>query len=279
MIWASLFSCQSPDYQTTQEPESRAQIESDLPSRVEKAALQELLDSAGLRGSFLVYDPQENIHFSNDFAWAEKGQLPASTYKIPHSIIALETGVVADTNTLFPWDGEPREIPTWEEDLIFKQAFARSCVPCYQEVAREVGVKRMQDWLDKLDYGAMNVDSSNLDRFWLRGASRISPMEQVDFLVRLKEEQLPITERSYALMKEMMFIVERPAYILRGKTGWSNENEHHNGWFVGYLEMSNGDYYYFANNFEPLEGYDMNQFAEVRRALSHRACQVLGMIP
>ncbi len=278
LFLASLESCKQSGPETSGTLQDSSLVEH-ISQRVEKPTLQHLLDSCGLRGSFVFYDPQIDTYYSNDFAWAEKGQLPASTYKIPHSIIAFETRVVEDTSTRFPWDGEPRALAMWETDMVFKQAFARSCVPCYQQVAQKIGVKRMQEWLAKLNYGQMEVDSSNLDMFWLRGASRISPMEQIDFLLRLKEGTLPIAARTYDLMKEMMFIVERPTYTLYGKTGWSNENGHHNGWFVGYLKRSDGKFFFFANNFEPLADYDMSQFAEVRRALSHQACQHLGMIP
>ena len=71
------------------------------------------------------------------------GHLPASTFKIPNSIIALETGLIEDDSTLIKWDGDERRLPAWEQDLVFRDAFHYSCVPCYQEIARKIGEKRM----------------------------------------------------------------------------------------------------------------------------------------
>ncbi len=90
--------------------------------RVVHPELQAILDAAGVTGSILIYDNWKDEYYSNDFDKAGKSQLPASTFKIPHSIIALESGVVEDDSTLFPWDGNARRLTAWEQDLNFKEA-------------------------------------------------------------------------------------------------------------------------------------------------------------
>jgi beta-lactamase class D len=128
-----------------------------------------------------------------------------------------------------------RAINNWEQDLILKDAFHISCVPCYQVVARKIGVERMVEYLGKLDYGEMKVDSSNIDYFWLEGESKITQFQQIDFLKRFYLSKLPISGRTEKIMKRMMFIEENENYKLTGKTGWSDSNGN-NGWFVGYVE-------------------------------------------
>src|SRR5690606_14963651 len=71
---------------------------------------QAILDSAQVKGAILIYDLETDQWYSNNFNWAKKGQLPASTFKIPNSVIAIETGVVKNDSTLFRWDGEPRAL-------------------------------------------------------------------------------------------------------------------------------------------------------------------------
>lgn len=66
-----------------------------------KIAFQSILDSAKVKGAILVYDAQQAKYYSNDFEWANQGQLPASTFKIPNSMVALETGVVENDSTFF----------------------------------------------------------------------------------------------------------------------------------------------------------------------------------
>ena len=67
---------------------------------------QTIIDSNNLNGSILIYNLKNDQYYSNDFKWAKKGQLPASTFKITNSIIAFETNVVPNDSTLFKWNGE-----------------------------------------------------------------------------------------------------------------------------------------------------------------------------
>ena len=249
--------------------------ESSYGQQVQSAELQKILDKAGLSGSILVYSADADTYYSNDFDHAERGQLPASTYKIPHSLIALDLGIVEDESTVFPWNGEERAMSQWEQDLTFRQAFHLSCVPCYQGIARQVGVDRMKEYLERLEYGRMDVSSENLDQFWLRGESRISPMEQVGFLRRLYEGDLRLAPETLSVFREMMVMEETDSYRLSGKTGWSVDQGVDNGWFVGYLEKG-GSVCFFASNLAPGPEVSDADFLQARKGVTMKALQVLG---
>lgn len=225
----------------------------------------------------MIYDLEKETYYSNDFKWTKIGNLPASTFKITNSIIALETGVVKDDSTLFKWDGKKRWLKSWEQDLIFKDAFHFSCVPCYQDVARRIGANRMNEYLDKLDYGNMIVDSSNIDIFWLEGDSRITQFQQINFLKRFFESKLPISKRTEKRMKKLMVIEENKNYKLSGKTGWSVRNGNNNGWFVGYIEIES-KIYFFATNLSPKESFNMEMFSMIRKEITLKAFKKLNII-
>lgn len=238
---------------------------------------QTLIDSADVNGSILIYDLKDDKYYSNNFNWAKKGYLPASTYKITNSIIALETGVVQSDSTLFKWNGEERRLKIWEQDMIFKDAFHYSCVPCYQEVARKIGVNRMNKYLDKFDYGKMKVDSTNIDLFWLEGESQINQYQQIEFLKRFYNSELPISQRTETIMKRMIVIEEDETYKLSGKTGWSIRDGNNNGWFVGFVEIKENTYF-FATNVEPNQNFNMDLFPMIRKELTFKALKQLNII-
>ena len=244
--------------------------------QISKSTFQTILDSAKVKGTILIHDLQKDQYFSNDFEWANKGQLPASTFKIPNSIIALETGVVENDSTLFKWDGEKRALKIWQQDLIFKEAFQFSCVPCYQDVARRVGAQRMNTYLDKLNFGQMQVDSTTIDNFWLTGTSRISPFQQIDFLKRLYTSKLPISKRTETILKRMLLLKQTDAYKYSGKTGWSIDDKHNNCWFVGYIEK-HGQVFFFATNLEPTPQFNMDNFAMIRKKVTDEALKEMGI--
>lgn len=254
------------------------QKEIDVVTRSINLEFQKILDEADVKGAILIYDFQNKNYHSNDFSWAKTGKLPASTYKIPNSIIALETGVVHDLNTIFPWNGERRFLKSWEEDLTFTQAFQRSCVPCYQEIARKIGVERMNEYLGKFQYGNIQVDSTTIDSFWLQGNARIDQFQQIDFLARFFQSKLPISKRTEAIVKEMMILKQTENYVLRGKTGWSIVDDLHNGWFVGYVENGT-EVFFFATNVAPISTtFDEKKFQECRKEVTYKALKQLNVL-
>jgi beta-lactamase class D len=261
-----LYSC------TTKQKTTEQQSAPSTKKEIERSSFQSIIDSARLNGSILLYDLEKNTYYSNDFVWARKPNLPASTFKITHSIIALETGIAQNDSTILKWDGEDRRLENWEQDLMLREAFHYSCVPCYQEIARSIGPKRMAKYLDSLKYGQMQVDSSNIDMFWLQGNSRINQFEQINFLSRFHRSKLPISERTEKIMKRMMIIEQTDTYTLRGKTGWSIANEQDNGWFVGYIVLDNKAYF-FATNVEPTAKFDMHNFPQIRKEITFHALE------
>jgi beta-lactamase class D OXA-209 len=246
------------------------------PKEVIKPELGSILDSLQVKGTILIYDVKNKTYYSNDFSWAKTGFIPASTFKIPNSIIALETGVVQSDSAIFKWDGEKRRFKKWEEDLTFKKAFQVSCVPCYQEIARKIGVKRMQSYLQKLNYRGMIFDTLTIDKFWLEGKSRITPMQQIDFLERFYFSKLPISKRTETILKDIMQIEKTERYTLSGKSGWGMRNDINNGWLVGYIEAKNR-LYFFATNIEKKET-NMDEFPIIRHHSTKEAFRKLQLL-
>ena len=71
----------------------------------------------GTTGTFVGYKVDDYLIIASDKVRSGEGQLPASTFKIPNSIIALETGVVEDPDKdVFKWDGVTRSIEAWNKD-------------------------------------------------------------------------------------------------------------------------------------------------------------------
>lgn len=214
-----------------------------------KNEFRTILDTLGVTGSVLVYDAGQETFYSNDFDWAKKGFIPASTFKIANGIIAVETGVVEDEDVIFKWDGQKRALSNWEQDLTFKQAFQFSCVPCFQQIARDVGEDRMKHYLSEFEYGQIMFEGSEIDSFWLRGASRISQFEQIAFLERFYFEKLGISERTTAIMKKVMLIDDSQGQTLSGKTGLGRMDDTDIGWIVGYQEIDD-TVFIFATNIQ-----------------------------
>lgn len=167
---------------------------------------------------------------------------PCSTFKIWNTAIGLETGLLTSADQPFwKWDGVERSIKPWNQDLSLRQAYAASCVPAYQALARDIGSIRMNAWLKRLDYGDGNT-SSGVDVFWLPAPGRtpllISADEQAALMKRLATGDVPFSPKTLAVLKEIMVTRATDRGTLYGKTGTSGTVEAGKpeiGWFVGYL--------------------------------------------
>ena len=90
---------------------------------------------------------------------------PASTFKIPHALAALDSGVLKDVNEVIPYDGTQYEYEVWRRDQTLASAMRYSAVWFFQRVAERLGTGREQFYLRRLRYG--NADpSSGLTTFW-----------------------------------------------------------------------------------------------------------------
>lgn len=246
----------------------------DEQEQIVEPKLQNLLDEANISGVIVLYDLNQKKMYSNDFQKASIARIPASTFKIPNTLIGLEIGVIDPDSTLFVWDIQPRALKNWEQDLTLRDAFHYSCVPCYQEVARNIGVVSMNQYITQFEYGNMVVDSTSIDSFWLSGPSSISALEQIDFLVRFQMNQLGLSDKTNDSAKKIMVIEQENGYTLRGKTGLSTADGMTVGWFVGYLE-SGKDLVFFATQVEPGPGLAREDFISSRVDVTRKALQLV----
>ncbi|RYU79150.1 class D beta-lactamase [Hymenobacter persicinus] len=240
---------------------------------------QKHFDDYGVRGSFLLFDQSANRFTAYNVARCNEGFLPGATFQIPAVLIGLDTGVLKDTTQLLHYDGTPPADPQFSKDVTVGWAIRQKCEPCFQQLSRDIGVKRYQQKLMGLKFGSMVVMPESLDSFWQAGMSRVSQFQQVAFLRRLYNQQLPLTPQSQAQTKRLFRLQSRPGWTLYGKLGKTRRGKMSNGWFVGWLEQA-GSVYFFALNIEPKDGKDANeQFLKGRREITEHLLQELSLMP
>ena len=268
-----LYSCQQEKAASEQQKIEEQEVVKS--NEIVMETFQMIVDSNQVSGSILIYDSKNDTYYSNDFERAATEFLPASTFKVTNSMIGIETGVLKDSNHLFKWDGKPRRLKNWEADLTLAEAYKVSCVPCYQEVARTIGTERMNEYLKKLDYGNMEIVDSMIDLFWLAGEFKISQKQQIDFLKRFYNKELPISDRTFDIMRKLMVLDENENYTLSGKTGWAILNDNNIGWFIGFVEKGD-NVYYMATNVTSLNQNETGNFAQVRLQIGLEALESLN---
>jgi beta-lactamase class D len=233
----------------------------------------------------------ESVHYYNKERCLQRF-LPASTFKIVNSLIALESAVASDDQLAIKWDGVTRR-PEWDKDMTMREAFKVSNVPFYQEVARRIGPARMKHYIDTLHYGNMKVEGS-IDNFWLNNSLQVSADEQIGLLKRMYFGELPMTERSQRIVKTMMLQEETPGYKVYYKTGTGETNGKTIYWVVGFAEkimkvkepegsMNKSDErnypFFFAENFELPTADTSKNWNQVRLDIMHDVLKSYDILP
>ena len=128
---------------------------------------------------------------------------PASTYKIPHALIGLETGAITET-TVEKWDGTPHpDRKKWNLDHTVFSAMKPSVLWFFQKMAPRIGAEHAHAWLEKFSYG--NADTSgDITRYWVNGRLSISADEQLAFINKFYAGALPVQKRYVDKLIESM---------------------------------------------------------------------------
>jgi beta-lactamase class D len=240
------------------------------PNIEQQADFQNHFESLGVKGSIMIYDQNQDLFYQHNRDRNNTAFLPASTYKIPNSLIALETGVIKNDVDVLTWDGIERgladaPIDEWNQDLNMRLAFKYSAVWFYQVLARRIGHQRMQDFVTNIEYGNQNIGGKeDIDKFWLEGELRITPRQQIDFLRRLQQNELPFAQKNIDLVKDIAIAEQASDYVLRAKTGIATSVTPQIGWYVGYLEQNN-NVYFFATNIDVVNAQDIAARLEVTK--------------
>lgn len=238
-------------------------------------SLKKIFDFDHVDGSFALYDNGRGEFTIYNLKRDTTRFLPASTFKIVNSLIAIETGRVKDDSTIIPWDGIVREYEDWNQDLSLARAFKLSSVPHFQEIARRIGRDTMQHWLDTLAYGNMKM-GPRVDSFWLDNSLKISADEELGLVKKLYFHQLPFQKRSQEIVKNMMLQEANTQYQLSYKTGWGHSSDGHSlGWVVGWIE-ENRHPYFFALNLESPD--PKSDIPSIRKDILGKILKQLGFL-
>ncbi len=238
----------------------------------ESSEINGLFNNAGVTGTFVLYDASSGNFIGYDQKRSKERFVPASTFKIPNSMIGLSVGAVKSVDDVLPYGGQDQPFDVWEKDMGLREAIAISNVPIYQELARRIGLERMQEYVTNIGYGNEDIGAS-VDTFWLEGPLKISAEEQAVFLANLAQGKLPISDDIQKSVRNIVLLEQGESWQLYGKTGWENAPEPGIGWWVGWV-IKDDHVYSFALNLDIKKASDAKKRVELGKA----SLKALGVI-
>lgn len=212
----------------------------------------------GLNGTAVIYDASNRQYTIYNDELAVDRRSPCSTFKIISSLTALEYGILDPEDSTREWSGEVFWNEDWNSDIDFSEAFRTSCVWYYRQLIDDIGQDRMQEELEKLQYGncdisdwegRLNTNNNNraLTGFWIESSLLISPKEQTEVMERIFGENSEYSEEIQNELKQVMLVTEqeRTEISFYGKTGMGKaDGIVVDAWFTGFAETAEGKLYF-----------------------------------
>jgi len=175
----------------------------------------------------------------------------ASTFKIAISLMGYDSGFLKDAHSpalpfregYADWGGEP-----WRQTTDPSRWIQYSVVWYSQQVTQSLGEARFQQYVDEFQFGNEDVTGdpgkhNGLTHAWIDSSLKISSLEQMSFLERVVNRQLPVTAHAYDMTSQITQLGQLPnGWDIHGKTGagfpraadGTDDTAHGYGWFVGW---------------------------------------------
>ncbi|WP_195270553.1 BlaR1 family beta-lactam sensor/signal transducer [Eubacterium sp. 1001713B170207_170306_E7] len=195
-------------------------------------------------GCFVLYDQSHDRYQAWHPEKITERSAPFSTYKIYSALNALEQGIITpDANTL-AWDQQPYPFEAWNQDQDLETAMSHSVNWYFRRLDAQAGLRELRQFYHFIAYGNAEVGHST-DDYWNASTLKISPLEQVELLKKLRENAWGFSAQNIEAVKNALLLSDSPDCRLYGKTGSGRVNgQNVSGWFVGYVETPDNTYYF-----------------------------------
>jgi len=201
----------------------------------EKKSWQSYLDSAQAEGCLMLYD---NMHDQVSVYPVEKARqryVPGSGFVVFSSLVALESGLVADTSSIVPISDT--------DSMSMGDLFRQHPAALNQWLSTHIRKAVMQFWLDSVHYGnQVSIDTTQ--PFWQNGILRISPDEQLGLLIHLYFHELSFHERPQRLVQQIMLKENTSRYSLSYVTAAVQTDTTAQAWMLGWEEENKHPYFF-----------------------------------
>jgi len=239
---------------------------------------------AGRDGCFQLYDLKANTMVVRyNAAHASRRESPASTFKVPLSLMAFDAGILKNERSAMKWDGKRTRRPEWNRNQTAASWMKLSVVWFSQRLTPKLGMARIKRYLAQFAYGNQDF-SGGITKAWLQSSLQISPDEQLRFWQRFWREQLPVSKHAFAMTKSITRLGRSPnGWILHGKTGSSayvsdkGKLLRGSGWFVGHIARGGKEYVFVTHYVDRGPPKDTRPPGWIARDISMKALAQLGL--
>ena len=198
-------------------------------------------------GSFVLYDLENDAWSIHDKEHATLRVAPNSTYKIYDALFGLEEDIITPENSFIAWNGETYPFEAWNADQTLQSAMNSSVNWYFESVDEQLGAANISNYIQEIGYGNENI-SGDFSTYWMESSLKISPIEQVELLTQLQNNNFGFAPENINAVKDSICLSSSDAGTFYGKTGTGRvDGQDVNGWFIGYIETADNTYFFATN--------------------------------
>ncbi len=172
---------------------------------------------------------------------------PASTFKIYSALYGLESGTITPEQSLIRWNGQNYVYDLWNADQTLESAMQNSVTWYFQTLDQFANLSDIEKYVQEIGYGNQIV-VGDITSYWLNSSLKISPVEQVQLLKKLYNNQFEFAPKNIEAVKNALSLYTTDEGTLSGKTGTQEINgQNTSGWFIGYIEKNDRTYFFATN--------------------------------
>lgn len=198
-------------------------------------------------GSFVLYDQKKDVWSIHDREHAALRVAPNSTYKIYDALFGLEEGIITPEYSFIAWNGETYPFEAWNADQTLPSAMHSSVNWYFEFMDKQLGTAAISNYIQEIEYGNENI-SGDFSAYWMESSLKISPIEQVELLIKLQNNHFGFAPENISAVKDAIRLSDSNAGTLYGKTGTGRaDGQNINGWFIGLVETADNTYFFAAD--------------------------------
>jgi beta-lactamase class D len=121
--------------------------------------------------------------------------------------------------------------------MALAEAMQSSSESYFRQLAERIGRDRLATWVARVGYGNGQI-GERADTAWHAGRLSITAHQQLDFIDRLRRNDLPFDPRHLDSVKRTMLAFDRDGVRIFGKTGTAlPPGQTGLGWWIGWVEQ------------------------------------------
>lgn len=213
--------------------------------------------SRNVKGGIVIRNEEGNYYASNNELEPNRYYPPAATFNMFNYLLVKYYQDKNQLTDVLPWDGVKRHFFNevqldWNKNTNVNEAFLTNNDWYFQEYLNKLPQKYVSNVLEQIKYTNSSWNNE-IPYYWQFGGLLCSSDQQISFLKKLRNNELPFNTNHQKELIELMKVSSKGGLDLYGIDGHTVYLGERVEWFIGFLEKDSKRYYFSIRTYFSIE--------------------------